>query len=61
MQIELMSRPLSLAMPVISQSNDSLSRRKQATLRDMVQHLSTHTKGIFRKRVSINNMLTWTK
>ncbi|BFZ15532.1 hypothetical protein BsWGS_18572 [Bradybaena similaris] len=60
-QLDFMSRPLSLPVPVISQSNDSLTRRKLVTLADMQEHLSRHTKGIFRKRVSVNNMLTWSK
>ncbi|KAK7479802.1 hypothetical protein BaRGS_00028982, partial [Batillaria attramentaria] len=72
LQADMTHRPLSMVVPSqsdanmsLSPSTSSLNRQKLPSESDIEsyahQHLNRHKKGLFGKKVSLNNMLTWSK
>ncbi|BFZ04849.1 hypothetical protein BsWGS_07887 [Bradybaena similaris] len=69
--VTVTSRPLSLVVPSQTDSNMAISPSTTSLSRGLVsegdmehygrQHLNQHKKGLFGKKVSLNNMLTWSK
>ncbi|XP_076450484.1 uncharacterized protein LOC143286698 isoform X3 [Babylonia areolata] len=72
LQADMTHRPLSMVVASpsdanmsLSPSTSSLNRQKLPSESDIEsyaqQHLNRHKKGLFGKKVSLNNMLTWSK
>ncbi|XP_070199220.1 rho GTPase-activating protein 39-like isoform X2 [Littorina saxatilis] len=69
LQADMTHRPLSMVVPSPSDANMSLSPSSSSLNRQLpsesdiesYSQLNRHKKGIFGKKVSINNMLTWSK